>query len=56
MLAGLLTQPYASTGTPSLVSPNVTPGVPFATPRTRRTSQVIECLSRIPTVQVGEWF
>jgi hypothetical protein len=32
---------------------NVIPGVPFATPRTRRTSQVIEWFSCIPSVQVG---
>jgi hypothetical protein len=53
MLAVLLTQPNASTGTPSLVSPNVTLGVPFATPRTRRASQVIEWFSCFPAVQVG---
>jgi hypothetical protein len=33
---------------------NVPLGGPFATPRTRRTSQVIERFSCIPTVQVGE--
>jgi len=32
---------------------NVTLGVPFATPRTRRASQVIEWFSCLPTVQVG---
>ena len=32
---------------------NTMVGVPFATPRTRRTSQVIEWLSRHPTIQVG---
>jgi len=35
---------------------NVPLGVPFATARTRRTSQVLERLPRDPTIQVGEWF
>ncbi len=33
---------------------NATLGVPFATSRTQRTSQVIERFSCLPTIQVGE--
>ena len=41
-----------ATGTPSQVSPNVADGVPFATPRTRRSSSVSERLSACPRVQL----
>ncbi len=59
-LALMLAAAADATATPApgrlLGSRTVSHGGPFATPRTRRASRVIESFSCLSTVRVGEWF